>query len=65
MNSGQHSIIVVVVVVTVVVAVVVVVTVVDEESTIEDPLGEATDDGELLGGFGSGQVSSKTLSLAA
>jgi len=51
---------VVVVVVMVVVAVVEVVTIVDE-----DPLGEATDEGELLGGFGSGQVSSKTFSLAA
>jgi len=58
---------VVVVVVMVVVAVVVVVAIVDEESTIviEDPLGEATDEGELPGGFGSGQVSSKTFSRAA
>ena len=49
--------------VVVVVAVVVVVTTADE-----DPLGEAADaEGELLpgGGFGSGQVSSKTFSLAA
>ena len=44
----------------VVVAVVVVVTIVDEDS-----LGEATDEGELPGGFGSGQVSSKTFNLAA
>ena len=55
-------VVVVVVVVMVVVAVVVVVTIVDE-----DPLGEATAEGELLpgGGLGSGQVSSKTFSLAA
>jgi hypothetical protein len=51
---------VVVVVVMVVVAVVVVETIVDE-----DPLGEGTDEGELPGGAGSGQVSSKTFSLAA